>query len=98
MEINTLVVLEIFYLFSVRFLHMTSFTFTGVKGTTPVWIALAVVVAGQLAFTYLPIMNTIFGSRPLTLADGALIIAVGVASFVLLEFEKRFVRDRFPDE
>jgi len=98
MVVNTLVVLEIFYLFSVRFLHMASLTLTGMKGTTPVWIALAVVVAGQLAFTYLPIMNTIFGSRPLTLADGALIIALGAASFVLLEFEKHFVRDRFPDE
>ncbi|MDO8882355.1 HAD-IC family P-type ATPase [Pseudotabrizicola sp.] len=98
MVVNTLVILEIFYLFSVRFLHMTSFTFTGVKGTTPVWIALAVVVTGQLAFTYLPIMNTIFGSRPLTFAEGALIVSLGAASFVLLEFEKRFVRDRFPDE
>jgi len=98
MVVNTLVVLEIFYLFSVRFLHMTSFTFTGAKGTTPVWIALAVVVAGQLAFTYLPIMNTIFGSRPLTLAEGALIVALGAASFVLLEVEKHFVRDRFRDE
>ena len=98
MVVNTLVVLEIFYLFSVRFLHMTSFTYTGVKGTTPVWIALAVVVAGQLAFTYLPIMNTIFGSRPLTLAEGALIIALGAASFVLLEFEKHFIRHRFRDD
>ena len=98
MVVNTLVVLEIFYLFSVRFLHMTSFTYTGVKGTTPVWIALAVVVAGQLAFTYLPIMNTIFGSRPLTLAEGALIIALGAASFVLLEFEKHFIRHRFRND
>ena len=98
MVVNTLVVLEIFYLFSVRFLHMTSFTYTGVKGTTPVWIALAVVVAGQLAFTYLPIMNTIFGSRPLTFAEGALIVALGAASFVLLEVEKHFIRDRFRDD
>jgi len=98
MVVNTLVVLEIFYLFSVRFLHMTSFTYTGVKGTTPVWIALAVVVAGQLAFTYLPIMNTIFGSRPLTLGEGALIIALGAASFVLLEVEKHFIRHRFRDD
>ncbi|MCA1772776.1 MAG: HAD-IC family P-type ATPase, partial [Halomonas sp.] len=98
MVVNTLVVLEIFYLFSVRFLHMTSFTLTGVKGTTPVLIALAVVVAGQLAFTYLPIMNTIFGSRPLTIADGTLIVALGAASFVLLEFEKRLIRSRFRNE
>jgi magnesium-transporting ATPase (P-type) len=98
MVVNTLVVLEIFYLFSVRFLHMTSFTLTGLKGTTAVLIALAVVVAGQLAFTYLPIMNVIFGSRPLTITDGALIVALGVASFVLLEFEKHFLRHRFPNE
>ena len=98
MVVNTLVVLEIFYLFSVRFLHMTSFTLTGLKGTKAVLIALAVVVAGQLAFTYLPIMNVIFGSRPLTIADGALIVALGVASFVLLELEKRLLRDRFPNE
>lgn len=98
MVVNMLVVLEIFYLFSVRFLHMTSFTYTGVKGTTPVWIALAVVVAGQLGFTYLPVMNTIFGSRPLTFAEGALIIALGAASFVLLEVEKHFIRHRFGHE
>jgi len=95
MVVNTLVVLEIFYLFSVRYLHMTSFTLTGVKGTRPVLIALAVVVVGQLAFTYLPVMNALFASRPLTLAEGALIVVVGAASFVLLEVEKRFVRDRF---
>jgi magnesium-transporting ATPase (P-type) len=98
MVVNTLVVLEIFYLFSVRFLHMSSFTLTGAKGTKPVLIALAVVVAGQFAFTYLPIMNTIFGSRPLTMAEGALIVAVGAASFLLLEVEKHFVRDLFRNE
>jgi len=81
MVVNTLVVLEIFYLFSVRYLHMTSFTLTDVKGTTPVLIALAVVVAGQLAFTYLPIMNAIFGSRPLTIPDGALIVALRGGKF-----------------
>lgn len=96
MVVNTLVVLEIFYLFSVRFLHTTSFTLTGVKGTMAVLIALAVVVAGQLAFNYLPIMNSIFGSRPLTFGEGAMIVAIGAASFVLLEIEKHFLRDRFP--
>ncbi|MDP2358296.1 MAG: cation-transporting P-type ATPase [Beijerinckiaceae bacterium] len=98
MVVNTLVVLEIFYLFSVRYLHMTSFTLTGVQGTPAVLIALAVVVAGQLAFTYLPVMNNLFGSRPLTVADGLLIVSLGAATFVLLECEKRLVRKRFRDE
>jgi magnesium-transporting ATPase (P-type) len=99
MVVNTLVVLEIFYLFSVRYLHMTSFTLTGVRGTPAVLIALAVVVAGQFAFTYLPSHERhLRVASADDLADGALIIALGAASFVLLEFEKRLVRGRFPDE
>lgn len=98
MVVNMLVVLEIFYLFSVRYLHMTSFTLTGVKGTNAVLIALAAVILGQLAFTYLPFMNTIFGSRPLTLVEGGIIVAIGAASFVLLEVEKHLLRDRFSKE
>ena len=92
--VNTLVVLEIFYLFSVRYLHMTSFTLTGVKGTGPVLAAIAVVVVGQLAFTYLPVMNAIFGSHPLRLTDGIIILAIGALSMVLLEIEKGLLRDR----
>jgi magnesium-transporting ATPase (P-type) len=98
MVVNTLVVLEIFYLFSVRYLHMPSFTLVGVQGTRAVLIALAVVVAGQFAFTYLPYMNAIFGSRPLTFSEGALIVALGAASFVLLEIEKHLLRHRFTSE
>jgi magnesium-transporting ATPase (P-type) len=98
MVVNTLVVLEIFYLFSVRYLHMTSFTLTGVQGTKAVIIALIVVVAGQFAFTYLPFMHEIFGSRPLTIAEGVLIVLLGAATFVLLETEKHLTRDRFPSE
>lgn len=76
----------------------SSFAYAGVKGTTPVLLALAVVIIGQLAFTYLPVMNAIFGLSPLTLADGALILAIGAASFVVLEIEKHFLRDRFRAE
>lgn len=98
MVVNMIVVLEIFYLFSVRYMHMTSFTLQGVQGTTAVLIALFVVVAGQLMFTYAPFMNAIFGSRPLTFAEGALIVSIGAASFVLLELEKHYMRHRFPEE
>jgi magnesium-transporting ATPase (P-type) len=93
--VNTVVVLEIFYLFNVRYLHMTAFTLTGVKGTGPVLAAIATVVLAQLAFTYLPLMNTIFGSRPLSLADGLLVVAIGVGAFTVLEIEKFFLRDWF---
>lgn len=98
MVVNTLVVLEIFYLFNIRYLHMTSFTLTGARGTSPVLGAIAIVVLGQLAFTYLPIMHRIFDSRPLTLFDGMVIIAIGALSLVVLESEKHLLRKRFQGE
>jgi hypothetical protein len=50
--VNTLVVLAIFYLFSVRFLHAPSLTWQGILGTRPVLIGVGAVVLAQLAFTY----------------------------------------------
>lgn len=90
--VNTLVVLEIFYLFNVRYLHMTSITLRGALGTPAVLWALGAVVAAQLAFTYAPIIQQWFATRPVALADGALVIACGVALMFLLEGEKLLLR------
>ena len=98
MVVNTLVVLEIFYLFNIRYLHMTSFTWTGVRGTGPVLAAVAVVIAGQFAFTYLPVMNAIFDSRPLALMDGVIVVAIGALSLAVLEIEKYLLRDAFRED
>jgi magnesium-transporting ATPase (P-type) len=92
MVVNMLVVGEIFYLFNVRYLTMRSITWRGALGTPVVLAAIAVVVIGQLAFTYLPFMNAAFGSRPLRLADGALIIALGAGLMLFLEAEKHLLR------
>jgi magnesium-transporting ATPase (P-type) len=90
--VNVIVVLEIFYLFNVRFLHTTSITLRGALGTPAVLIALAVVLAAQLAFTYAPFMQAAFDTRPLPLAQGALVVALGVAMLLLLEGEKWLLR------
>lgn len=92
MVVNTIVVLEIFYLFNVRYLHMTSFSWRGALGTPSVLAALAVVIAAQFAFTYLPPMQELFHSRPLSLTDGLLIVASGVAMMIVLEIEKNIMR------
>jgi magnesium-transporting ATPase (P-type) len=88
MVVNTLVVLEIFYLFNVRYLHMTSITWKGAMGTPAVLLAVAVVVAAQFAFTYLPFMNATFDSRPLALGDGILTVVIGIVLLAVLEAEK----------
>jgi magnesium-transporting ATPase (P-type) len=91
--VNTFVVLEIFYLFSVRYLNMTSFTWTGLLGTPAVWIGVAVITAAQFVFTYVPFMQSVFGTRAVSVADGVSIILLGIAFFMVLEVEK-FLRLR----
>jgi len=86
--VNTIVVLEVFYLFSVRYLHATSLTWQGLLGTRAVLIGVGAVVFLQLAFTYLPPMQALFGTRAVSPSEGAVIILVGVALLAILEVEK----------
>ncbi|MBB3809984.1 HAD-IC family P-type ATPase [Pseudochelatococcus contaminans] len=90
--VNTLVVLEIFYLFNVRYLNSSSFTWRGALGTPSVLAAIAAVTAGQMLFTYAPFMQIAFDTRPVSLADGALLIALGVIMMIVLEIEKAILR------
>ncbi len=87
--VNTLVVMEIFYLFSVRYLASPSLTLRGAMGTQAVLIAVALVTGLQLLFTYAPFMESFFGTRPLSLLEGLQIIAVGIGVLIILETEKR---------
>ncbi|MEX1109840.1 MAG: HAD-IC family P-type ATPase, partial [Dongiaceae bacterium] len=86
--VNTLVVMEIFYLFSVRFVHGPALTWRGLLGTRAVLIGVAGVTVAQLGFTYLPLMHTIFGTRSVALTEGLLVIGVGIAVLVVVECEK----------
>ena len=89
MALNTLVVLEIFHLFFIRNLHGTSLTWTAIRGTPVVWACVITVTAAQFAVTYLPPLQSVFGTAAVTLADGLLIVAVGVAFFAMIETEKQ---------
>ncbi|MCG5513704.1 cation-transporting P-type ATPase [Ectothiorhodospira shaposhnikovii] len=95
--VNTLVVMEIFYLLSVRSLQVTSLSFKGLIGTRAVLIAILIVVALQLVFTYAPFMQFFFDSEPVGLKEWGIILAVGVVLFFILELEKA-VRNRITNE
>jgi magnesium-transporting ATPase (P-type) len=90
--VNTLVCMEVFYLFSVRYLKAGSFSWRGVRGTPLVLLAVAAVFVLQLAFTYAPFMQAAFRTAPLAFDVGLRIVAVGVAVLVLLEIEKALLR------
>jgi magnesium-transporting ATPase (P-type) len=89
MVVNTIVVMEIFYLFSVRYIHGPSITWQGILGTRAVLIGVALVVAAQLVFTYVPFMQGVFKTEPVAPFDGALIVGVGIVLLLLAELEKR---------
>ena len=57
-------------------------------GTRAVLVAVTVVTALQLVFTYAPFMRVFFDTRPVDLLHGLEIIGVGIALFAILELEK----------
>jgi magnesium-transporting ATPase (P-type) len=92
MVVNAIVVFEIFYLFNIRYLHVTSITLRGARGTPAVLVALGAVIVAQLAFTYAPLMHELFGTRPVQIADGVVIIAAGILLMLVLEAENTLLR------
>ena len=88
LAVNALVAMEVFYLFNVRYLGLPSLTFEGVVGTRAVLIAVGAVAALQFLFTYAPFMQTLFETRPLTIPQGLLTVAVAIAVFAIIEIEK----------
>ncbi|MCB1990396.1 MAG: cation transporting ATPase C-terminal domain-containing protein, partial [Geminicoccaceae bacterium] len=91
--VNAIVAMEIFYLFSVRYVHGASLSWRGMLGTRAVLIGVATVTVLQVAFTYAPWLQLAFDTRALAVADGLVAVAVGVALFVVVEVEK-IVRSR----
>ncbi|MCG2582664.1 MAG: HAD-IC family P-type ATPase [Marinobacter sp.] len=87
LAVNTLVAMEVFYLFAVRYLDTPSITFRGVLGTPAVLLAVAGVVVLQLVFTYLPLFHDTFGSAPLGIDSLVFAAGAGVTVLIILELE-----------
>jgi magnesium-transporting ATPase (P-type) len=88
MAVNALVSMEVFYLFSVRYLKSKSFTWVGVKGTPRVLVAVGSVILLQIGFTYLPFMQHLFATTALTPLQLLSLVGVGACVLLILEMEK----------
>jgi len=86
--VNALVMMEIFYLLSVRRLRSSSLNYSGLFGSNKVLIAIGVVVVLQGIFTYAPFMSTFFDTRPVSLGMWGVILGIGVVVLLILELEK----------
>ena len=91
MAVNTLVVAQAFYLLNARFLNTSSLRLALMFTNRAVWIAISVLFLLQLGFVYLPFMNSAFGATPLALRHWLIPLAIGVAIFLIMEMEKRWL-------
>jgi cation-transporting ATPase F len=84
---NVFVFGQIFYLFNCRSLTLPSwrvppFSNHFLLGGVGLMLAL------QMLYTYLPVMNTLFRTAPIVLRDWAWIILIGIGVHVVIEIEK----------
>ncbi len=90
--VNTLVAIEMAYLFSARHRFEPALGRTGIRGIRPALIAVALTILLQLGFTYWPPMQRLFGTRDLDGTTWLVITATALAGFALVELEKVVLR------
>jgi Ca2+-transporting ATPase len=93
--VNALVAGEIAYLVNTRRIHAPAWTLDGLFGSRPVLIAAAAVLAFQCLFTYLPPLQTLFGTAAIDAASWLAIAGFAAAVFMLVELEKAGIRRVF---
>ncbi|MCR9194432.1 MAG: cation-transporting P-type ATPase [Hyphomonas sp.] len=88
LAVNVIVTLEIFYLFSVRALDSNGLSLQTFFGSRPVLIGVGLTVLLQAAFTYTPIMQLVFETEAVSIADNGLLLLMGLGLLLVLEAEK----------
>lgn len=91
LAVNTLAFGQLFYLFNCRSVRDSLLT-QGLFSNSIAWLAAGLLVLLQLLFTYLPFMQTAFGTAPLPLASWLPILGAGIAVFAAVEIEKAILR------
>jgi magnesium-transporting ATPase (P-type) len=86
--VNTMVGLEIAYLFSVRLRHSAPFDFRDIRLTRALLIGIAAVIVLQILFTYLPLFETLYDTRPIDWPDMGVAALAAIGLILVLELEK----------
>ncbi|THG87035.1 cation-transporting P-type ATPase [Pseudomonas sp. A-1] len=92
MAVNAVVVAEMFYLLNSRFIFAPVLGRGGLLGNRYVLLAIAACIPLQLAFTYAPFMQGIFGSAGLTPLEWLKVLGAGLLVFCVAELEKLVIR------
>jgi Ca2+-transporting ATPase len=90
--VNTIVLVELFYVFNCRSLTQSPWR-TGFFSNGWVFAGAGAMLGAQILFTHAPVMNRLFHSAPVSFEAWMHSAAVGLAVFLVIEFEK-WVRRR----
>jgi cation-transporting ATPase F len=85
--VNVFIVIELFYLINCRSLTR-SIVQLGLFTNPWLFGGIALMLALQMVYTYLPLMNYLFQSVPLDPAAWARIVLVGLFAYIIVESEK----------
>jgi len=89
--LQTIVLCQAFHLFNSRSIRQPAYALN-FWGNKAVFAVCGLMVVLQLSVTYLPFMNTIFGTVPLNLESWVAPVLLGVLVFIVVEIEKFVMR------
>ena len=87
--VNVFVVVEAFYLFQCRSLAQPTLR-AGLFSNPAIWVGVATMAVLQLLLTYVPLMNRLFATAPIGVAEWLEIFAVGVVSALVVGADKQW--------
>jgi magnesium-transporting ATPase (P-type) len=90
--VNTLVMGQVFYLFSARYVFASSFHRGALTGNPALWPAIGVILGLQLLFTYFEPMELLFGTDAIDVWAWLRTLVVGFLVFLVVEVEKWVMR------
>ncbi|WP_422124777.1 cation-transporting P-type ATPase [Planococcus sp. X10-3] len=91
MTLQTLVISQLFYLFNCR--NESRFALNrDFFSNKAAFLVSGILIVVQLAITYIPFMNFVLGTEPISISNWVWPLLIGFSVFVLVELEKWFVR------
>ena len=97
MAVTTIVFLQIFYLLNSRSL-LYSVLEVGLWTNKWIYVGIGILLALQVGFVYLPFMNTLFGSAPLSPLEWIETLVVGLIVLPVISLEKWLRKRRAPSK
>lgn len=90
---TTIVIAQLFHCLAIRSERYSIFQI-GLASNRPLIVALVITILAQLAVIYIPALNAVFKTQPLTASELLVCFAIGSTVFFAVEIEKLFLRQR----